>query len=68
MSHYSGLEPIKALFDKPDIGSPEINSLWPSTTEIKSTEINSGNSVAKLQKFIPAEIRYTLSTQAKIQN
>ena len=47
--------------EKPDIGSAEIISLWPSTAEIKSAEINSVNSVANSQKFIPAEItRYTV--------
>ena len=46
---------------KPDIGSTEIISLWPATAEIKSAEINSVNSVANSQKFIPAEItRYTV--------
>ena len=61
MTHYSGLDAIKAPFDKPNIGSAEIISLWPSTAEIKSAEINSVNSVAKSQKFIPAEItRYTV--------
>ena len=52
---------IKSAFDKPDIWSAEIFSLWPSTAEIKSAEINSVNSVSKLQKFISAEItRYTV--------
>ena len=60
MSRYSGLDAIKSPFDK----SAEIISLWPSTAEIKSAEINSGNSVAKSQKFIPAEItRYTVFGQ-----
>ena len=61
MSHYSGLDAIKSAFDKPDIWSAEIISLWPSTAEIKSAEINSVNSVSKSQKFISAEItRYTV--------
>ena len=61
MSHYSGLDAVKSPFDKPDIWSAEIISLWPSTAEIKSAEINLVNSVAKSQKFIPAEItRYTV--------
>ena len=61
MSHYSGLDAIKSPFDKPDIWSTEIISLWPSTAEIKSAEINLVNFVAKSQKFIPAEItRYTV--------
>ena len=58
MSHYSGLDAIKSPFDKPDIWSAEIFSLWPSTAKLKSAEINSGNSVAKSQKFIPAEITH----------
>ena len=61
MSHYSGFDVIKSSFDKPDIWSAEIISLSPSTVEIKSAEISSVNSVAKSQKFIPAEItRYTV--------
>ena len=61
MSHYSDLDAIKSSFDKPDIWFAEIISLWPSTAEIKSAEINSVNFVAKSQKFIPAEItRYTV--------
>ena len=62
MSHYSGLDAGKSPFDKPDIWSAEIIFLWPSTAEIKSAEINSVNSEAKSQKFIPAEItRYTVT-------
>ena len=66
MTNYSGLNAIKAPFDKPNIGSAEIISLGPSTAEIKSAEINSVNSVAKSQKFIPAEItRYMVNTTSK---
>ena len=62
MSYYSGLDAIKAIFDKPDIRTAEIISLWPSTAEI-----NSVNSVAKSQKFIPAEItRYTVVQESNI--
>ena len=61
MSHYSGLDAINSPVDKPDIWSAEIISLWSSTAEIKSAEINSVNSMSKSQKFIPAEItRYTV--------
>ena len=63
MSHYSDLDAIKSSFDKPEIWFAEIISLWPSTAEIKSAEINSVNFVANSQKFIPAEItRYTVDT------
>ena len=51
----------------PIFWSAEIISLWPLTAELKSAEIDSVNSVAKSQKFIPAEITcYTVcSTEGR---